>query len=232
VRVCEERSVAQQQVGSFNRLTSRTGRVKADFRKETVFCRYAGIHHCVVAFCSSDRYRPVGRIHEYAWMTVENPNDIKPLADLPQQDLRHLDVGTMTIFSVIIERVEIDGVGVVLENECLGGRICDCEEDTIGAFDLCDGFESELANALYPRADDDETAWADTDWRDRGRANPLLWRAVKVKERGSDSERRRHLCCGESKRDLYLYPRWWTHKLALSAGTESGRDVLGSNRSI
>ena len=49
---------------------------------------------------------------------------------------------------VVVERVEVDSTGVVLENERLGGRVSDGEENAIGSLDLANGLESELADAL------------------------------------------------------------------------------------
>ena len=88
------------------------------------------------------------RVDEHAGMAVEYTNDVEPLAHLAQEYLRHLDVRVMSEFLVVVERVEVDGTGVVLENERLGGRVSDSEENAIGALDLAKGLESELADAL------------------------------------------------------------------------------------
>ena len=97
-------------------------------------------------------------------MAVEYANDIESLAHLAQEHLRHLDVRVMSGLLVVVERVEVDSTGVVLENERFGGRVGDSEENAVGALDLADSLESELADTLNSRAYDDKASRANAKW--------------------------------------------------------------------
>lgn len=61
---------------------------------------------------------------------------------------------------VVVERVQINGAGISLEDERFRRRVRDSEEDAISSFDLANSFEGELANALDTRANNDKSTGA------------------------------------------------------------------------
>ena len=148
MRVRQQRPFAQQQIGRLDGLAAGSRRVDGKIGKQRIFRRDTRQHNGLVALVGRNLQRPMRRVHEHAGMAVEDAHHIKALAYFAQQHFRHLRIGLMPRFAVVVEFVEVDRLWVGLLDEILGRRVGNRVHHDVRVLNMRHGFQSEVSDAL------------------------------------------------------------------------------------